>query len=66
MTMRAELDRARKYERQGKPGEAVRLYAEVAAALEARGDWASAVAVRGRQARALQDAGRLGEAMRAL
>ena len=64
--MRAELDRARKYERQGKPEQAARLYAEVAAALEARGDWAPAVAVRGRHARALQDAGRTGEAMRVL
>ncbi|GAA2402959.1 hypothetical protein GCM10010191_08130 [Actinomadura vinacea] len=64
--MRAELDRARKYERQGRPDRAAVAYAEVAGALEAAGDWASAVAVRGRHARALQDAGRTDEAMRVL
>ncbi|MEU5882610.1 DUF1266 domain-containing protein [Spirillospora sp. NPDC047279] len=60
------LDRARKFERQGRPEEAAAAFAAVADTMEAGGDWASAVAVRGRHARALQAAGRTDEALRVL
>ncbi|TMQ91050.1 DUF1266 domain-containing protein [Actinomadura soli] len=66
MTYQAILDRARKFERQGRPGEAAAAYAEAAEAMEARGDWTSAVAVRARCARALAAAGKTGEAQRLL
>ncbi|WP_433469553.1 DUF1266 domain-containing protein [Spirillospora sp. CA-128828] len=70
MTVQADtgalLDRARKYERQGRPGEAAAAYAKAAEAVEARGDWTSAVAVRARYARALAAAGNTGEAQRVL
>ncbi|TDD67249.1 DUF1266 domain-containing protein [Actinomadura darangshiensis] len=70
MTIQAEtgalLDRARKYERQGRAGEAAAAYAEAAEAMEARGDWTPAVAVRARFARALAAAGSTGEAQRVL
>ncbi|MEU6040095.1 hypothetical protein ABZ801_32290 [Actinomadura sp. NPDC047616] len=62
----ALLDRARKYERQGRAEEAASAYARAADALEARADWFSAVAVRARHARALCDAGRTDEALRVL
>ncbi|TDD81449.1 DUF1266 domain-containing protein [Actinomadura rubrisoli] len=62
----ALLERARKYERQGRPEEAAPAYASAAEALEARGDWGAAVAVRARQARALAAAGNTGEAQRVL
>ncbi|WP_067467403.1 DUF1266 domain-containing protein [Actinomadura macra] len=66
MTYQAMLDRARKFERQGRPGEAAAVYADAAAEMEARGDWPSAVAVRARHARALAAAGNTGEAQRVL
>ncbi|WP_242910037.1 DUF1266 domain-containing protein [Actinomadura terrae] len=66
MTYQAMLDRARKFERQGRAGEAAAAYAEAAKAMEARGDWTSAVAVRARHARALAAAGQTGEAQRIL
>ncbi|WP_168220925.1 hypothetical protein [Actinomadura sp. WMMA1423] len=44
----AVLDRARRYERQGRASIAAAAYAEAAAAMEARGDLASAAAVRAR------------------
>lgn len=66
MTFQAMLDRARKYERQGRPEEAAGAYASAAQDAEARGDRASAVAVRARQARALAAAGRVDEALRVL
>ncbi|QFG26595.1 DUF1266 domain-containing protein [Actinomadura sp. WMMB 499] len=66
MTMEADpgamLDRARKYERQGRPEEAAAAFAEAAGRLEARGDRAAA-GVRARQARALAAAGRAEEAL---
>lgn len=62
----ALLDRARKYERQGRAEEAAAAFAEAAGALEARADWPSAVAARARHARALASAGRADEALRAL
>jgi hypothetical protein len=62
----AMLDRARKYERQGRPGEAAAVFAKAAEAMEARGDRASAVVVRARYARALAAAGSTGEAQRVL
>ncbi|MEU6745961.1 hypothetical protein ABZ914_07040, partial [Spirillospora sp. NPDC046719] len=66
MTFQAMLDRARKYERQGRPEEAAGAYASAAQDAEARGDRPSAVAVRARQARALAAAGRVDEALRVL
>ncbi|MFF5262268.1 DUF1266 domain-containing protein [Actinomadura viridis] len=66
MTMQAELDRARKYERQGRAELAATAYSRIAGALEARADWTAAIAVRARHARALQDAGRTQEALRVL
>ncbi|WP_412517625.1 DUF1266 domain-containing protein [Actinomadura madurae] len=70
MTIQAEtgalLDRARKYERQGRPAEAAAVFAKAAEAMEAHGDRMSAVAVRARQARALAAAGTTGEAQRLL
>ncbi|MEV3925295.1 DUF1266 domain-containing protein [Actinomadura coerulea] len=62
----AVLDRARRYERQGRAEEAAAAYANAAEALEARGDLASAAAARARYARALAAAGRTGEAQRVL
>lgn len=62
----AVLDRARKYERQGRAEEAAAAYANAAEAMEARGDLASAAAARARYARALAAAGRTGEAQRVL
>ncbi|WP_157420163.1 hypothetical protein, partial [Actinomadura kijaniata] len=62
MAMRTDtgelLDRARRYQRQGRSEEAAAAFAGVADALEARADWPGVVAVRARQARALADAGR--------
>lgn len=70
MTFQAEtgalLDRARKYERQGRAAEAAAVFAKAAEAMEAHGDRMSAVAVRARQARALAAAGTTGEAQRLL
>ncbi|WUI03495.1 DUF1266 domain-containing protein [Spirillospora sp. NBC_00431] len=66
MTYQAILDRARKFERQGRSGDAAAAYAEAAEAMEARGDWTSAVAARARCARALAAAGKTGEAQRLL
>ncbi|MEU8125040.1 DUF1266 domain-containing protein [Spirillospora sp. NPDC049024] len=60
------LERARKYERQGRAEEAAAAYAGAAEAMEARGDRASAAAARARYARALAAAGRTGEAQRVL
>ncbi|MES9603708.1 MULTISPECIES: DUF1266 domain-containing protein [Actinomadura] len=62
----AVLDRARRYERQGRAEEAAAAYANAADAMEARGDLASAAAARARYARALAAAGRTGEAQRVL
>jgi hypothetical protein len=62
----ALLDRAKKYERQGRSEEAAAAYAGVADAFEAQGDWPSAVAVRARHARALAAAGRANEALQVL
>lgn len=70
MTFQADtgalLDRARKYERQGRHAEAAAEFAKAAEAMEARGDRMSAVAVRARHARALAAAGSTGEAQRLL
>ncbi|MEO3824001.1 DUF1266 domain-containing protein [Actinomadura sp. B10D3] len=70
MTFQADtgalLDRARRYERQGRSAEAAAAFAKVAEAMEAHGDLMSAVAVRARQARALAAAGGTGEAQRLL
>ncbi|WP_344283849.1 DUF1266 domain-containing protein [Actinomadura napierensis] len=66
MTFQAMLDRARRYERQGRSEEAAEAYASAAQDAEARGDRASAAAVRARQARALAAAGRVDEALRVL
>ncbi|RKS73662.1 uncharacterized protein DUF1266 [Actinomadura pelletieri DSM 43383] len=66
MTYQAMLDRARKFERQGRFGEAAAAFADAAEAMEARGDGTSAVATRARCARALAAAGRTGEAQRML
>ncbi|MGP4025571.1 DUF1266 domain-containing protein [Actinomadura sp. 3N407] len=66
MTYQGMLDRARKFERQGRHGEAAAAYAGAAEAMEAHGDWTSAVAVRARCARALAAAGEPGEAHRIL
>ncbi|TYB41914.1 DUF1266 domain-containing protein [Actinomadura chibensis] len=66
MTYQPILDRARKFERQGRPAEAAAAFAEAAEAMEARGDRAAAVAARARCARALAAAGRTGEAHRLL
>ncbi|MFV2174470.1 DUF1266 domain-containing protein [Actinomadura sp. LOL_016] len=67
MTIEADpgalLDRARKYERQGRPAEAAASFAEAAGRLEAHGDRASAAGARARQARALAAAGRAEEAL---
>ncbi|GAA2595367.1 DUF1266 domain-containing protein [Actinomadura fulvescens] len=60
------LDRARKYDRQGRFEDAAAAFAALADAMEAGGDWASAVAVRAREARALQAAGRTDEALHVL
>ncbi|XRQ14899.1 DUF1266 domain-containing protein [Actinomadura welshii] len=60
------VERARKFERQGKYGEAAAAYAEAADEMEGRGDWTAAVAVRARCARALAAAGGTGEAHRML
>ncbi|MGI5201803.1 DUF1266 domain-containing protein [Spirillospora sp. CA-108201] len=62
----AVLDRARRYERQGRNAEAAAAYADAAEAMAARGDRASAAAARARYARALAAAGRTGEAQRVL
>ncbi|WP_433323650.1 DUF1266 domain-containing protein [Spirillospora sp. CA-294931] len=70
MTVQGEagplLERAKKYERQGKPEEAAHAYARVAQAMESRSEWAAAIAVRARHARALAEAGRHDEALRIL
>ncbi|MBA8952468.1 DUF1266 domain-containing protein [Actinomadura namibiensis] len=70
MAMRTDtgelLDRARRYQRQGRSEEAAAAFAGVADALEARADWPGVVAVRARQARALADAGRAEQALRLL
>ncbi|MEU8801960.1 DUF1266 domain-containing protein [Spirillospora sp. NPDC048819] len=66
MTYQGMLERARKFERQGRHGEAAAAYAGAAEAMEAHGDWTSAVAVRARGARALAAAGGTGEAHRIL
>ncbi|MEU8307116.1 DUF1266 domain-containing protein [Actinomadura sp. NPDC048955] len=62
----AVLDRARKYERQGRNAEAAAAYADAAEAMEARGEPAAAAGARARYARALAAAGRTGEAQRVL
>ncbi|GAA1804738.1 DUF1266 domain-containing protein [Actinomadura chokoriensis] len=62
----ALLERARRYERQGRAAEAAAAFAGAGRALEARGDWTGAVAVRARYARALAAAGEVGEAQRVL
>ncbi|MBE1535982.1 DUF1266 domain-containing protein [Actinomadura algeriensis] len=62
----ALLDRARKYERQGRPEEAAAAFADAAGRLEALGDRSSAAGVRARQARALAAAGRVDEALEVL
>ncbi|MEV5830148.1 hypothetical protein AB0L25_31720, partial [Spirillospora sp. NPDC052242] len=46
----ALLDRARKYERQGRPEEAAEAFAEAAGRLAARGDRAAAAGVEARRA----------------
>ncbi|RFS82430.1 DUF1266 domain-containing protein [Actinomadura spongiicola] len=66
MTYQAMLDRARKFERQGRFGEAAAVFADAAEAMRAHGDWTSAVATQARCARALAAAGRTGEAQRML
>ncbi|MFB4311370.1 DUF1266 domain-containing protein [Actinomadura sp. GTD37] len=62
----ALVERARKYERQGRAGEAAAAFAEAAGAMEARGDRTAAAAARARYARALAAAGDVGKAQRAL
>ncbi|TDC88743.1 DUF1266 domain-containing protein [Actinomadura sp. 7K507] len=66
MTYQGMLERARKFERQGKHGEAAAAYKEVAGEMEGRGDLAAAVAARARCARALAAAGDTGAAHRML
>ncbi|MFG2089007.1 MULTISPECIES: DUF1266 domain-containing protein [unclassified Spirillospora] len=66
MTNQGMLERARKFERQGRHGEAAAAYAGAAEELERRGDRTSAVAVRARWARALAAAGDTGKAHRIL
>ncbi|MEV4677428.1 hypothetical protein AB0K34_37735, partial [Actinomadura sp. NPDC049382] len=60
----ALLERARKFERQGRSAEAAAAFAEAAGAMEARGDWPDAAAVRARYARALAAAGDVAKAQR--
>ncbi|RSN68688.1 DUF1266 domain-containing protein [Actinomadura sp. WAC 06369] len=62
----ALLDRARKYERQGRPEEAAKAFGEAAGRLAARGDRAAAAGVAARRARALAAAGRVDDALRVL
>jgi hypothetical protein len=62
----ALVERARKYERQGRPAEAAAAFAEAAGAAEARGDRPAAAALRARYARALAAAGDVGKAQRVL
>jgi tetratricopeptide (TPR) repeat protein len=60
----ALLERARKYERQGRSAEAAAAFAEAAGAMEARGEWPAAAAARARYARALAAAGDVAKAQR--
>ncbi|MQY09117.1 DUF1266 domain-containing protein [Actinomadura macrotermitis] len=66
MTMQADLEQARRYERQGRSDEAAAVYSGLARALQEGGDWPTAIVVRARLARVLADSGNSAQALRNL